>query len=174
MSFHTNFYFQGKYVEIIFVSGQPVGGKISNFLLEKSRVVTQNAMERNFHIFYQLITGLQKNLRDDLGITEADYYHYLNMHGCYKIDGTDDKADCDELVEAMETIGFNEEQKFDLFALVFGILHLGNVLFTEGKNDESDVQVDASKYQLHTARFSTFFSDLLWFSALKFVLYYLL
>ncbi|ODM95671.1 Unconventional myosin-Ie [Orchesella cincta] len=39
----------GKYVEIMFGSGgQPSGGKISNFLLEKSRVVALNQMERSF------------------------------------------------------------------------------------------------------------------------------
>ena len=79
------FYLQGKYVEILFNSGQPTGGQISNFLLEKSRVVNQNPGERNFHIFYQMLAGADDNLRQNCGLTDLEYFNYLNTTEVYVI-----------------------------------------------------------------------------------------
>uniref|UniRef100_A0A8C9T5F4 Osteoclast-stimulating factor 1 n=1 Tax=Scleropages formosus TaxID=113540 RepID=A0A8C9T5F4_SCLFO len=89
----------GKYFEIQFSSGgEPDGGKISNFLLEKSRVVMRNPGERSFHIFYQLIEGASEEQKSSLGITSLDYYSYLNQSGSYKVDDINDRSDFHETI----------------------------------------------------------------------------
>uniref|UniRef100_A0AAR2ISF7 Osteoclast-stimulating factor 1 n=1 Tax=Pygocentrus nattereri TaxID=42514 RepID=A0AAR2ISF7_PYGNA len=97
--------FHGKYFEIQFSrGGEPDGGKISNFLLEKSRVVSQNNGERNFHIYYQLLSGATKEQRENLGITTPDYYLYMNQSGTYTVEDVDDKKDFSETVVVFSSL----------------------------------------------------------------------
>lgn len=42
----------------------------------------------------------------------------------------------------METMGMDEEERGDIFSLVCGILHLGNVVFSEGHNDAACIAYD--------------------------------
>ncbi|XP_054981018.1 unconventional myosin-If [Sorex araneus] len=125
----------GKYFEIQFSrGGEPDGGKISNFLLEKSRVVMQNENERNFHIYYQLLDGASQEQRQNLGLMTPDYYYYLNQSDTYKVDGTDDKSDFQETLSAMQVIGIPPNVQQLVLQLVAGILHLGNISFCEDGN----------------------------------------
>ncbi|XP_041087041.1 unconventional myosin-If-like isoform X1 [Polyodon spathula] len=125
----------GKYFEIQFSrGGEPDGGKISNFLLEKSRVVSQNENERNFHIYYQLLDGASKDQHEALGIMTPDYYFYLNQSGTYKVDGTNDSKDFQETMEAMDVIGISQADQTQVLQIVAGILHLGNICFIEVGN----------------------------------------
>ncbi|XP_066551296.1 unconventional myosin-If [Amia ocellicauda] len=125
----------GKYFEIQFSrGGEPDGGKISNFLLEKSRVVSQNENERNFHIYYQMLEGASTQQKEALGIMTPDYYFYLNQSGTYKVDGTNDSKDFQETMEAMGVIGIPSNHQSQVLQIVAGILHLGNISFIEAGN----------------------------------------
>ncbi|XP_075431927.1 unconventional myosin-Ie isoform X1 [Ascaphus truei] len=125
----------GKYFEIQFSpGGEPDGGKISNFLLEKSRVVMRNQGERSFHIFYQLIEGASTEQRNSLGITTIDYYCYLSQSGSYKVDDINDKRDFQETMHAMNVIGIFAEEQAMVLQIVAGVLHLGNISFKEKGN----------------------------------------
>ncbi|KAM9825606.1 unconventional myosin-Ie isoform X1 [Syngnathus typhle] len=125
----------GKYFEIQFSNGgEPDGGKISNFLLEKSRVVMRNPGERSFHIFYQLIEGAGEDQKNSLGITSLDYYTYLNQSGSYKVDDINDKNDFQETMHAMKVIGISDQDRAMVLQIVAGVLHVGNITFKEAGN----------------------------------------
>ncbi|KAI6220129.1 hypothetical protein M3Y99_01614800 [Aphelenchoides fujianensis] len=125
----------GKYVEIQFgLGGEPIGGQISNFLLEKSRVCCLGKGERNFHIFYQLLAGADQETRKSLGISSVDYYSYLAQSGCYKAEGTDDAEEFAATLEAMQVVGIDERSQLEILQLVSAILHIGNITFEEHNN----------------------------------------
>ena len=56
----------GKFLQIDFsAGGSPMGAAQRVYLLEKSRIVSQGPMERNFHIFYQLCAGASPEQKVD-------------------------------------------------------------------------------------------------------------
>uniref|UniRef100_A0A672L311 Unconventional myosin-Ie-like n=1 Tax=Sinocyclocheilus grahami TaxID=75366 RepID=A0A672L311_SINGR len=125
----------GKYFEIQFSrGGEPDGGKISNFLLEKSRVVSQNHGERNFHIYYQLLQGATKEQRENLGVTTPDYYFYLNQSDTYTVEDVNDKKEFEDTMAAMSVVGLSLDAQDTVLQIVAGILHLGNITFREEGN----------------------------------------
>ena len=64
---------------VFFSSGVIIGAKISEYLLEKSRIVSQASDERNYHVFYEMLTGLTEEQRQKYGLIEANKYFYLNQ-----------------------------------------------------------------------------------------------
>ncbi|KAK4299769.1 hypothetical protein Pmani_027986 [Petrolisthes manimaculis] len=125
----------GKYVEIQFSrGGEPLGGKVSNFLLEKSRVHFLNEHERSFHIFYQICAGTTPQQKEQLGISSPEYFEYLQQSGVYKVDGTNDAQEFQETLKAMQVMGMSDETQNNMLKIVAAILHMGNISFYEENN----------------------------------------
>jgi len=132
----------GKYMEIYFRhDGAPVGGKITNYLLEKSRVTNVAEGERNFHIFYQLLKGLSQSELDELFLNNSpDHYNYLARSSVRTVPGMNDAGEFHKTKFSMGLLGFSDEETKQVFKVLASVLHLGNIKFAADVIDRSSNQ----------------------------------
>jgi len=135
----------GKYIEIYMNSDLLIcGAKTTNYLLEKVRVVTQQEEERNYHIFYFLTGGADRNLKQKLKLGRTDQYNMITMGGSTRVPGIQDKPNFDEVMDAFEELEFNSNEQMDILTICAAILHLGNVEFDSVKRANRDESCEIS------------------------------
>ncbi|KAI0828874.1 myosin class I heavy chain [Trametes gibbosa] len=130
----------GKYLEIMFNDhGEPIGAQITNYLLEKGRVVGQVESERNFHIFYQFTKAATDAQREAFGLQTPDAYAYTSVSNCLDVPGIDDTQDFSETIKAMQVIGLSDYEQNEIFRMLAIILWLGNVQYSEKDDGNADI-----------------------------------
>lgn len=130
----------GKWMKVDYDASFRISGcEIVNYLLEKSRVVKQTLNERNYHIFYQLISGTTNEQKEKFALQESTYYNYLNTSNCITIDGVDDKLEFNDVLTSLNTLQFSSDIIDQMFGVLSAILNLGNIVFDEYVENGNDV-----------------------------------
>jgi len=84
----------GKFIEIQFTtSGNLMGASIEVYLLEKVRLISQAKGERNFHIFYEILSGASPEEREKFFLKDSGVHDFrmTSLSGTYdRRDGVKD------------------------------------------------------------------------------------
>uniref|UniRef100_A0A7N9B1B1 Myosin heavy chain 11 n=1 Tax=Mastacembelus armatus TaxID=205130 RepID=A0A7N9B1B1_9TELE len=134
----------GKFIRINFdVTGYIVGANIETYLLEKSRCIRQAKTERAFHIFYYMIAGAKDKLREELLLEPFSNYRFLSA-GHVQIPGQQDDEMYEETMEAMNIMGFTDEERIGISD---NVMQLGNIEFKKERNQEQATMPDNTAAQ---------------------------
>uniref|UniRef100_A0AAR2KMG7 Myosin IXB n=1 Tax=Pygocentrus nattereri TaxID=42514 RepID=A0AAR2KMG7_PYGNA len=133
----------GKFIQVNYLeSGVVRGAVVEKYLLEKSRLVSREKNERNYHVFYYLLVGASDEERKEYKLLQPENYFYLKQHNFTIEDADDLQHDFERLQQAMEMVGFLPATKKQIFSVLSAILYLGNVTYrrkSTGRDEGLDV-----------------------------------
>uniref|UniRef100_A0A8C4RZM5 non-specific serine/threonine protein kinase n=1 Tax=Erpetoichthys calabaricus TaxID=27687 RepID=A0A8C4RZM5_ERPCA len=139
----------GKYLEMKFTSGGTmIGAQISEYLLEKSRVIHQPLWEKNFHIFYYVYAGLAERKKlAHYKLSESKTPRYLqNEHVKLAPDIVNNafyKEHFNLVEQCFKVIGFSLEELGSVYSILAAVLNAGDIEFTsvasEHQTDKSNI-----------------------------------
>jgi myosin-3 len=122
----------GKFIELRFNEQLIVEGALTTeYLLEKPRVVSQSDGERNFHVFYLIFAGLDDSKRKTFALQDPSEHRYIqnNSNAIAEISSAKSAEMSKELWDCFNQVGFTEQETNDLYHLLSGVLHAGDIEF---------------------------------------------
>jgi myosin heavy chain 6/7 len=129
----------GKFIRIHFgPTFKIAAADIETYLLEKSRITFQLEIERNYHIFYQLMTDAYPHYWELCALGDKPFpgdYFYISQ-GVLTVAGMDDAEEMRATDTALDTLGFNQPQKDGLYQGTIAIAYLGNQKWKQKGREE--------------------------------------
>ncbi|CAF91435.1 unnamed protein product, partial [Tetraodon nigroviridis] len=139
----------GKFIRIHFdTRGKLASADIETYLLEKSRVTFQLKAERDYHIFYQILSNKKPEILEMLLITNNPYDYAFISQGETQVASIDDADELMATDNAFDVLGFTQEEKNSVYKLTGAIMHYGNMKFKQRPREEqaeADGTEDADK-----------------------------
>uniref|UniRef100_A0A8C4X7D4 Myosin-7B n=1 Tax=Erpetoichthys calabaricus TaxID=27687 RepID=A0A8C4X7D4_ERPCA len=127
----------GKFIRIHFgPSGKLSSADIEIYLLEKSRVIFQQSGERDYHIFYQILSGKKEELHEMLLVSTNPYDYHFCSQGVVTVDNLDDGEELMATDKAMDILGFSPDEKYGAYKMTGAIMHFGNMKFKQKPREE--------------------------------------
>ncbi|XP_032677927.1 myosin heavy chain, muscle isoform X6 [Odontomachus brunneus] len=127
----------GKFIRIHFgPSGKLAGADIETYLLEKARVISQQTLERSYHIFYQIMSGSVKGVKEMLLLSNNIQDYYFVSQGKTTIPGLDDGEELLITDQAFDVLGFTQEEKDDIYKITAAVMHMGGMKFKQRGREE--------------------------------------
>ena len=138
----------GKYLQLQFdTEGIIAGATMSQYLLEKARVVHRSDGEENFHVFYYLVAGLPQHTAASLHLSPSDFHFFL-----YSSESSSDEMPTAaspftkslqirfrEMLDAMLAVGFSTDELQQIFESVAAIIHIGDIEFELDQTEDTAV-----------------------------------
>ena len=136
----------GKYIKIYFdKNDKMIGANIETYLLEKVRLINQKIGERNFHIFYLILSSMTDSQKEKYKLTKMIDYKILCDSKCFvRDDGINDQDKYKELIQAFHIMNFSQNNIENIFSIVSAILHLGNIVIKNNTIQDENILKNVS------------------------------
>ncbi|KAF0296959.1 Myosin heavy chain, muscle [Amphibalanus amphitrite] len=134
----------GKFIRIHFgTAGKLAGADIETYLLEKARVISQQPLERSYHIFYQMMSGAIPSIKKDCLLSDDIYDYHFVSQGKTTIPNVDDAEELVFTDTAFDVLNFSQQEKNDIYKITAAVMHIGEMKFKQ-KGREEQAEADGT------------------------------
>ena len=114
------------------------------YLLEKSRLTYQQPLERCYHAFYNIMSDEVPELKAKCLLSNDILDYWFVSQGKLTVPSIDDREDMQYAHEAFVSLGFTEEEEFNVYKNTACMMHMGNMtkdFVPNGKEEQSKSRI---------------------------------